>query len=191
MKKKNRLTAAAVAAGYIAAGIIAVFAVTVSCATMKGKEQKELSNKGTLDKIPAPEWYTTYKSAGNIIAVEALPTFKDRYCFIGEQRGPDLEFCQAFARQYSVQAQMAEMVRTTIAGELEATQAGSSSGMENEIDNFINGVVNTSFSGAQRTGDWWRSIREYDHDRNGAYEDYYDVYVFYTIPKQTMNQAIL
>lgn len=63
MKKKNHLTAAAVAAAYIAAGIITVFAVMtiVSCATQKGKEQRELSNKGTLDKIPAPEWYTTYK----------------------------------------------------------------------------------------------------------------------------------
>ncbi|MDR0683954.1 MAG: hypothetical protein LBF83_02355 [Spirochaetaceae bacterium] len=192
MKKKNHLTAAAVAAAYIAAGIITVFAVMtiVSCATQKGKEQRELSNKGTLDKIPAPEWYTTYKRDGNIVAVEALPAFRDRYCFIGEQRGPDLEFCQAFARQFNVQSQIGEMVRTNVAGELKATQAGSSSGMENAIDNFVNGVLNVSFSGAQRTGDWWRSIREYDHDRKGAYEDYYEAYVFYTVPRNTLNQAV-
>jgi hypothetical protein len=186
------LTAAAVFTAYIAAGIIVAFAVTtaVSCVTQKGKVQKELSNKGTLDKIPAPEWYTTYKSAGNVLAVEALPEFKDMYCFIGEQRGTDLEFCQAWARQFSVQSQIAEMTRTNIAGEMKATQTGSASGMENEIDNFVNGILNVSFSGAKRTGDWWRSIREYDHDRKDAYEDYYEVYVFYTAPRKLLNQAI-
>jgi hypothetical protein len=192
MKKKNRLTAAAVTAAYIAAGIMAVCAATVivSCATAKGREQKEMSNKGTIDKIPAPEWFTTYLRDGNILAVEALPAFKDRYCFVGYQRGPDLEFCQAFARQYDIQSQISEMVRTNVAGELKAKQTGDAGGLENSIDNFVNGVLNTSFSGVQRTGDWWRSIREYDHDRKGAYEDYYEAYVFYTVPRSTLNQAV-
>jgi hypothetical protein len=192
MKSKNRLTAAAVVAARVAAGIMAVFAaaVIVSCATAKGREQKEMSNKGTIDKIPAPEWFTTYLRDGNILAVEALPAFKDRYCFVGYQRGPDLEFCQAFARQYDIQSQISEMVRTNVAGELKAKQAGDAGGLENSIDNFVNGVLNTSFSGVQRTGDWWRSIREYDHDRKGAYEDYYEAYVFYTVPRSMLNQTI-
>ncbi|MDR1257118.1 MAG: hypothetical protein LBJ86_05170 [Spirochaetaceae bacterium] len=187
MKNQNRLTA------YIAVGIIAAFAITlaVSCATRpKGKEQTELSNKGSIDKIPAPEWFTTYQREGNIVAVEALPAFKDRYCFIGEQRGPDLEFCQAFARQFDVQSQIAEMVRTNVAGELKATQAGSQAGMEAAIDNYVNNVLNVSVSGAQNAGDWWRAIREYDHDRKGAFEDYYEAYVLRTVSRQTLNQAV-
>jgi hypothetical protein len=192
MKRKNRLTAGAAAAAYIAAGIIVVCAVTfaVSCASQQGKEEKELSNKGSLDKIPAPEWYNTYKREGTIIAVEALPAFKDRYCFIGYQRGPDLEFCLAFARQFDVQSQIAETVRNNVAGELKATQKGSSAGMAGAIDNFVNNVLNVSFPAAQRTGDWWRSIREYDHDTKGAYQDYYEAYVLYTVPRSMLNQAV-
>jgi hypothetical protein len=193
MKKKNRLTATAVTAAYIAAGIIAAFAVTfaVSCVSQpKGKEQKELSNKGSIDKIPAPLWFTTYQTEGTIVAVEALPAFKNRYCFIGYQRGPDLEFCQAFARQFDVQSQIAEMVRTNVAGELKATQAGSQSGMAAAIDNYVNNVLNVSVSGAQRTGDWWRAIREYDYDQEGAYVDYYEAYVLHTVSRNTLNQAV-
>jgi hypothetical protein len=192
MKSKNRLTALAVVAAHIAAGIMAVFAAAavVSCATQKGRVQEEMSNKGTLDKIPAPEWYTVYKRDGNILAVEALPAFKDRYCFIGEQSGPDLEFCVAFARQYDVQGQIGEMVRTNVVGELKAKQTGDAGGLENSIDNFVYNVLNVSSSGAQRMGDWWRSIREYDYDQKGAYEDYYEAYVFYTVPRDTLNQEV-
>jgi hypothetical protein len=147
-------------------------------------------NKGTIDKIPAPEWFTTYQREGNIVAVESLPAFKDRYCFIGAQNGPDLEFCQAFARQFQVQSQIAEMVRINIAGELKATQSGDKSGLDDAVDNFVNGVLNVSFSGAQMTGDWWRSVRVYDPDRKGVYNDRYEAYILYTAPRKTLNQAV-
>jgi hypothetical protein len=72
---------------------------------------------------------------------------------------------------------------------LKATQAGRGS-LENAIDNYVNGVLNVSYSGAQRMGDWWRQVRQYDADRKDVYKDEYRAYVFYTVPKKTLNQAV-
>jgi hypothetical protein len=188
MKKKNRWTAAAVTAAYIAAGIMAVFAATVIVSCASGpKAPKELLSKGTMDKKPTPEWLTTYLD-GTIFDVEAL--FKDMYCFIGEERGPDLEFCQTFVRQYNVQAQIAEMVRTNVAAALKATRTGDAGGTDNAIDNFVNVVLNTSFSGGQRASDWWRLVRQYDPDRKEVYTDQYEAYVLYTVPRNILNQDV-
>jgi hypothetical protein len=85
---------------------------------------------------------------GTIIDVEALSAFKDRYCFIGYTRGPDLEFCQAFARQFEVQSQIAEMACVNVVGKLKSTQAGSQAGVGTAIDNFVENELNVSVSGA-------------------------------------------
>jgi hypothetical protein len=200
MKKKNRLTAAAVTAAYIAAGIMAVFAATVivSCAT--ARPPLVMRDKGSIDKIPAPEWYTVSRTGsgegrGGILAVEALPAFKDQYCFIGTQQSTDLEFCLAWARQFSVQEQIAEMVRSNVVGQLSAEQAGQSegrlsAGMADKIKNFVTQELNTSFGGARRIDDWWVYVREYDPDRKGVYQDYYEAFVLYAADRRLLNLAI-
>jgi hypothetical protein len=149
-----------------------------------------LEDKGFALKTTAPEWITTYVTEGNIMAVEALPEYRDKYCFIGESTGSDLEFTLALVRQFDVKSQMDEMVRTSVAGALKAIQAGKGS-LENAIDRYVNGELNVSYSGAQRTGDWWRQVRLYDADRRDVYKDEYRAYVFYTVPKRTLNVAVI
>jgi hypothetical protein len=184
--KKNRNRLAVVTAAVVA--LAAVLSFAVSCASQPKERQTLLSDKGSVDKIPAPEWLNPFISQG-ILAVEALPQYKDRYCFVGQSTGSDLEFALALAKQYDIQSQMAEMARTTVGGKLKAGQAGQGT-LDNEIDNYVDVLLNVSYSGAQRINDWWRHVRTYDPDEKGVYTDQYQVYVLFAIPKKTMNQAI-
>jgi hypothetical protein len=207
MKKKLSIAAGAAKSFTGIAAIAAVCALALNFAACRTTPTRVVvqEDKGTPDNIPTPQWLLTYLEQG-ISAVQALPVYKDKYCIIGEERGTNLEFVLAWSDSFSAQQRIGAMLRTNIASKFQAAvrgketssgganssaAAGAASGeLTQEIDNSINAVVNTSYSGAQREADWWRLTRRYDPDQKGVYVDEYQAYVLYTIPKLTLNQQI-
>jgi len=184
--------------------IIAIFAV-IGCASGSKVKIVELENKGTLEKISAPDWIKSYISSG-ISKVQSQSEFRDKYCIIGEESGENKQFVLAWADTFSAQQRIGAMLRTNIGSEYRArvqgasqsrsganstTSASASAGVFNqEIENMLSTVVNVSYSGAQRESDWWSLRRRYDPDIEGQYTDEYIVYVLYTIPKSELNRQV-
>jgi hypothetical protein len=162
----------------------------------------ELENKGSFINAPTPEWVTIYVEKGTS-GLQALPAYKDTYCIVGEETGVNRQFILAWADQASAQQRIGAMLRTNIASRYEASvkaNAASSGGANSavvasgdynqEINNIINGLVNVSYSGAQRENDWWTLRRRYDPDQPGVYTDEYTALVLYTVPKTELNRQI-
>jgi hypothetical protein len=183
---------------------VSLIAVLVlGCSSGPKAKVVELESKGTLMNLPTPDWVTTYTASG-ISAVQAQ--YKDKYCVIGMESGVNRQFVLAWADNFSAQQQLGAMVRTNIASKYQAVAKGSaqSSGGANSssaegagsgdyqqrIDNFINSMVNVSYSGAQREADWWILSRRYDPDQKDLYTDSYTAYVLYTIPKSQLNDQV-
>jgi len=181
-----------------ALSVITIIALT-GCASRPKVTIVELENKGTALRVSAPDWIRTYTAHG-ISRVQAASEFRDKYCVIGEETGVNKQFVLAWADTFSAQQRIGAMLRTTISSEYQArVQAvaqssgleGASSGVyEQQIDNILNSVINVSYSGAQREGDWWSLRRRYDPDVKDAYTDEYTAYVLYTIPKSQLNEQV-
>jgi hypothetical protein len=183
--------------------LAAVSVITIitlaNCASNPRIRIVELENKGTALGVSAPDWIKTYTAYG-ISRVQAVSEFRDKYCIIGEETGVNKQFVLAWAETFSAQQRIGAMLRTTISSEYQAkVQAlaqssglgGTSSGVyEQQIGNIINTVVNVSYSGAQREGDWWSLRRRYDPDVKDVFTDEYTAYVLYTIPKSQLNEQV-
>ncbi|MDR2900167.1 MAG: M48 family metalloprotease [Treponema sp.] len=162
----------------------------------------ELENKGSIMNIPTPEWVSIYVEKG-VSGLQALPAYRGKYCIVGEESGTNRQFVLAWADQASAQQRIGAMLRTNIASRYTAAvdANASSSGAANsaveatgdynqEIDNIVNGLVNVSYSGAQRENDWWVYQRRYDPDHPEIYTDEYTALVLYTVPKTELNRQI-
>jgi len=143
--------------------------------------------------IDTPNWVKLYIAKG-VFALNNLSEYKDKYCVVGEETGVNRQFVISWADAASAQQRIGSLLRTNIASRYEAAVSGTagsgSSAYQQEINNTLNAIVNVSFSGAQRDGDWWSLRRLYDPDNKDIFTDSYTAYVLYTIPKAEMNRQI-
>lgn len=184
-------------------GALAVLTIItlISCSSKPRAQYVELENKGTALGVSAPDWVRNYVGHG-ITRVQAQREFSDKYCIIGEESGTNRQFVITWADNFSAQQRIGAMLRTTIASEYQARVSGQAdtvgitgtsmteSVYQQQIESVINAVVNVSYSGAIREGDWWSLRRRYDPDNREVFTDAYTAYVLYTIPKVELNRQV-
>ena len=186
-------------AKYLLAALVIL--MIAACASGPRVTVQILEEKGTINGIAQPDWVRTYVQYG-VTRLQAQSEFRDMYCIVGEETGTNRQFVLAWADNFSAQQRIGAMLRTTIASEYNARVQGASqsagitgaAGMEStysqEIESVINTIVNVSYSGALRVGDWWILSRRYDLDDPEIYTDSYTAYVLYTIPKAELNRQV-
>ena len=175
--------------------VIALMALVGCSSTPKGKELKStvkfeiLEHKGSvLGQETSPAWVEVYLDTG----LEKLADFEDRYCFVGESSGQNLEAVKAWADNFEV----ATAIAGSVSSRVESTFVGSASGTpEGTYGRYFEEIVKSSaeatYSGARKIDDWWVLARRYDPDDKGKYTDEYRVFILYTIEKDLLDEQVL
>jgi hypothetical protein len=145
-----------------------------------------LDEKGAALGISTPVWVTTYMDGGSNLAVEALPEYKDFYCFVADGISTDKAFLLAWVNNLRGPAVIASTIATSVSEDV-AARAGNIEGAERERIIRTNSEVmtNASYIGARKVSDWWLLARN-----RATKEEYYQAFVLYIIDKKVLNDQI-
>lgn len=186
MKKQSIVTLCLITA--------AVFTLA-SCASAGGgsrssgprpaQQTELLDDKGAALGIPTPAWVTSAQTGGNV-AVEALPEYKDSYCFVVEDESADKAFLLAWVNNLNGPVAIASVISTTVSQDVSA-RAGNIEGAERERVIRTNAEVmsNVSYTGARKVADWWIQARN-----KATQAEYYRAFVLYIFDKKVLNDQI-
>jgi hypothetical protein len=145
---------------------------------------KVLDDKGA-KSVPTPQWVTEYLAGGNL-AVEALPEYKDNYCFVISDEGQDKEFIVAWAGNVDGPREVAALVATTVEANVQARLAGENGeGVERAMTGTVEILSNARYNGVRKVADWWRFIRT-----RSTKEERYQAYVLYIGPRKSLNDQM-
>jgi hypothetical protein len=137
-----------------------------------------------------PDWVTMYISDG-LSGVESLPQFQDKYVFVGEDTGTNLNALRQWTSGFTVSQEIARMVSSRVQAKFVGAAAGSP---EAEYGRYFEDVVknmgSASFSGARKENDYWLLKRYLKSDRKSVDREAYDFYVLVTIGKEDLEQQI-
>ena len=150
-----------------------------------------IEHKGTgLGITTVPQWLSEYIQRNGTRSVEALPEYKNFYVIIAEERGPELQQVITWANNFNAQQQLGAMINTRIASVFKANESKLPDQAESrrKYDNAINTLVNASYTGAKREGDWW--LKQRITEKGKEPEVRYTDYVIYTIDKASLNEQI-
>jgi hypothetical protein len=121
-------------------------------------------------------------------AVEKLPMFKDKYCFIGYAESQNKLFAQRWAASVDAPAIIATMIHSRVEGVVAANEQLSDT--EKERATTMSQATNfaATASGARPEGSWWIQIRKYDPDNPIiVLSENYEAYALYTFDKDQFN----
>jgi hypothetical protein len=137
-----------------------------------------------------PDWVTLYISDG-IVAVEALDAFKDKYVFIGEDSGTNLNALRQWSTGFTVNQEIGRMVSSRVEAKFVGAAAGSPDAEYGRyFEDVVKGVAEARFSGARKENDYWILKRYFKADGRNIDRETYDYYVLVTIDKSALQQQI-
>jgi hypothetical protein len=143
-----------------------------------------LDDKGA-KSVATPAWINAYLSGGNL-AVEKLDEYKDMYCFVISDEGQDTDFIVAWTASVDGPRQIASLIATTVADNVQARQSGTNGdGIEREMTGTTETLSNASYNGVRKVADWWRFIRT-----RSTKEERYQAYVLYIGARKSLNDQI-
>ncbi|MDR1786567.1 MAG: hypothetical protein LBR23_08950 [Spirochaetaceae bacterium] len=143
------------------------------------RKAEVLRHKGTdlgLDSYPV--WLETYLASG-VTGLEKMPDYSGFYCFVGESGGTDLRALQLWAEASASQA------ASLLAGERLLAKLTAKGKGDSRFAALTTELSGASYAGFRKINDWWVETRV---NGNGTA---YQVYVFYTIEKEILDQQIL
>jgi hypothetical protein len=144
-----------------------------------------LDDKGAMS-VPTPAWVDAYLTGGNN-AVEALPEYKDTYCFVIAQDSTDKSFLLTWVGNVDGPRQIAALIATTVETNAQAKTSGAEgSGTESALTLTTETMSNASYTGVRKVADWWRFIRT-----RTTKDERYQAYVLYTGEKKSINDKIV
>jgi hypothetical protein len=165
-------------------------------ATQKGQAPVMLTHAGAAIGVTTlPDWVSAFVLGGNNdLAVEKLPDYKNKYCFIGTSQGPNRDFVTTWASSVAGPQVVAATLSTRIESVLDATQKGASSGQSSVARAFNQDLVNNisaTFSGVRPVGNYWVQWRTYDPDVEDLVigEDF-TAYTLFTAEKKIFDNQI-
>jgi hypothetical protein len=136
-----------------------------------------------------PDWVTLYISDG-IHGVESLPEFQDKYVFVGEDSGSNLNALRQWTSGFTVNQEIARMVSTRVQAKFAGAAAGSPDAEYGRyFEDVVKSVGEASFSGARKENDYWLFKRYFSANRKTV-DQTYDFYVLVTIDKPILEQQI-
>jgi hypothetical protein len=192
MKRNNIITVAAVS--------IAVAIALLGCATAEKRRTLEtpttykiLDHKGAATgNNQLPVWLTTYLDSGSLLtAVEKLPEFRGKYCFVGYAESETKLFAQRWAVSVDAPSVIATQIHTRIEGVIKADEYLADTDKERAAD--VSQATNfaATVSGARPAADWWIQMRRYDPDDASVVlgEDF-RAYALYTFDKKNFDSQL-
>jgi hypothetical protein len=188
----------------VAATLAGCNSIPKMAARHQGQAPVMLTHSGAAAGIRTlPDWVSSYVLAGNNdLAVEKLPDYKSRYCFVGTFQGPNRNFATSWANSVAGPQAVGATMSTRIESVLDATRKGSS--MDDDIpqafkQDLINNISAT-FSGVRPVANYWVQWRTYDPDEeNLVINEDYVAYSLYVVDRalfdkqitNVVNQAVL
>lgn len=189
--KKSLLIAAAGAIALVAASCAsAPKPETVPVATNLPKFEI-VEHKGmTMGVANAPDWVVAAISNGNA-GVEAMSQYKDKYCFVADQTGNNLQALQLWAQGFSVNQEIARMVSNRVQSKFVGAAAGSPQDEFGQyFENVVKAAADATFSGVRKEADWWVKVRYFQADGKKVDREEYRYLVLMTVDKASLQKQI-
>ncbi|MDR1373957.1 MAG: hypothetical protein LBJ24_03200 [Treponema sp.] len=180
----------------VAAFVISLL-VLAGCASNKAPEYVEktkayevLDHKTMAVGQDVPGWVTRYIDGG-LVEVEKMPDFQNKYVFIGEDSGTNLNALRQWTSGFTVAQDLSRMVSTRVQARFAGAGAGSP---DDEYGRYFEAVVknasDATYSGARKENDFWILKRYFAGDGKSVDREVYDFYVLVTIDKNSLEQQI-
>jgi hypothetical protein len=149
-----------------------------------------IEHKGTGVGMNPPAWFAVYFDK-QIAGLQALPEYKNTYCFVGLATMSGQTAATTWATRFEVQQQIGQMISTGVASVFKANESmvPDNEDARRAYSNAINTLSLAEYSGAQPQGDWWIKQRHGAVANQDEYIDY-TAYVFYTIDKPRLDEQI-
>jgi hypothetical protein len=137
-----------------------------------------------------PEWVSLYIEKG-LPGVEALEEFQDKYVFVGEDNGTNLNALRQWATGFTVNQEIARMVSNRVQAKFAGAAAGSPDAEYGRyFEDVVKATAEAQFSGARKENDFWLLKRYFRADRRTPDRETYDYYVLVTVDKDILEQQI-
>jgi hypothetical protein len=137
-----------------------------------------------------PEWVIRYLST-DLIGIETLPEYEDRYVFIGKQRGNSLDSLRLWATSFSVDRDFSRLVSARIQARFTRIARGNPG---EEFGRYFETVIKNSsdtvFSGASQEGSFWIRQRIFGDDGLSPIGESFEYYVLVSIEKEILEKQI-
>ncbi|GHT83072.1 hypothetical protein FACS1894137_03280 [Spirochaetia bacterium] len=150
-----------------------------------------LEHKGTgLGVTKLPQWLAEYLDRG-VPGIEALTDYKDKYCIVADELGPDLQPVLTWVNNFNAQQQIGAQISTRVASVFKANEnkVPDNDDATRKYSNAINTLVSSSYSGARKESDWW--IKQRVSEPRKPDEIRYTAYVLYSIDKKLLNEQVV
>jgi len=160
-------------------------------ASSKGKDPVTLDHAGrALNQTEYPRWLLAWREERTVSTIERT-LYRNDYCFVEESTGSNLKAVQAWMNTIQINNIMGARISTRVGSMAEAnidTQDNAT------YSNFMVDAQTVSrdatYTGFEKTSDYWIKQRIYDPDDETIFKDEYTVYVLYTIDKKILNEQI-
>ncbi|GHV35439.1 hypothetical protein AGMMS4952_27710 [Spirochaetia bacterium] len=172
------------------------FMVLAGCASLKlgskGKDPVMLDHAGRAwGGKELPPWLETWNTSHSIIAVEKMPEYRGRYCFIAEDTGSNLKAVQAWLNTVAINNIIGSQISTRIGSVAEANvNTANNASYTNKLNDVMTTTRNATYTAAVKESDYWVKWRNYDPDDKTNYTDEYTATILYTMQKDILNEQI-
>jgi hypothetical protein len=190
MKKSTLITV--LLALFAAVGILASCSTPSKAAkaaeSIKPTQKVEvLEDKGTAFGLSAPVWVTTYITDGGNIAVQNLPEYKGKYCYVIEGEDTSKDYAITWASNPANGARaVAEKISTTVSATATAKLEGEKGeGVQSRQKQAAEALSNANFSGLSKNGDWWQIVHNLSTDVTTT-----RAFALYVIDQKTLNDQV-
>ncbi|QQO09247.1 hypothetical protein [Breznakiella homolactica] len=137
-----------------------------------------------------PEWVTRYISDG-VSGVEAMPQYNNKYVFIGEDSGTNLNALRQWSTGFTVAQDLSRMVSSRVQARFAGAAAGSPDDEYGRyFENVVKSASDATYSGARKETDFWLLKRYFKADGKTVDREVYDFYVLVSIDKDLLQRQI-
>lgn len=182
--------------------IALAFAVASCGSAPKEKKDNKLDEKKAVVKFDViehkasaiggdiPEWVTVYIYDGNS-GVEGMDRYKEKFVFIGEDSGTNLNALRLWAQGFNVAQDLARLISMRVQAKFAGAAAGSPDDEYGRyFENVVKSASDATYSGARKETDFWILKRYFKDDGKTVDREVYDYYVLVSIDQATLKQQI-
>jgi hypothetical protein len=144
-----------------------------------------LDDKGAAFGIPTPTWVTAFIISGNV-GVEALPEYKNQYCFVVNFDDASKDFAINYVTNANGPAAVAQKVSTTVSSSMSTQLSGErGSNVDSNLKSAAESLSNASFRGVTKNADWWQIVQ---NEGTGVTEC--RAFALYIVEKKTLDDQV-
>jgi hypothetical protein len=133
-----------------------------------------------------PEWVSRYLDGG-IPAVEILSRYQNKYVFVSENGGSNLEALTMWSQSFLAAQDTAQLVADRV--RLRFVEGGTRS-PEQDYDRYYENLVriaaDTKYSGVEREEDFWIRKRFLNEEDNGSEDEEYIFLILVTVDRGSL-----